>query len=167
VASSLRLYSSLYQDGAGVGLRFTPANGQRREEKLETSMKEYSTCLVASVLFVVTISLPVAAQQDNAEGTTVEKVKIKVAKLGVGEKAKATVILKDGTKTKGYIAQAGSADFVLRDRKTDSPTTIRYSDVSKVESNKGHSTARNIAIGVGIGAGAFLAIILITIAHLD
>ena len=87
--------------------------------------------------------------------------------IGIGEKAKATVIPKDGTKNKGYIGQAGSDDFVLRDRKTDSPMTIRYSDVSKVESNRGHSTARNLGLGIGIGAGAFLAILLISIAHLD
>ena len=122
---------------------------------------------MASVLFVVSLSLPIAAKQGNTEGITVDKVKAKVAKLGVGEKAKATVILKDGTKRKGYIGQAGSDDFVLRDRKTDSPTTIRYSDVAKIESDRGHSTARNIAIGVGIGVGAFLAIIAITLAHLD
>ena len=128
-------------------------------------MKTYLTCLLAIVLFVASISMPVAAQQTNSNGT--DKVKAKVAKLGVGEKAKATVILKDGTKKKGYIGQAGGDDFVLRDRKTDSPTTIRYSDVTKVESNKGHSTARNLAIGIGIGAGAFLAIIAIVFASLD
>ena len=128
-------------------------------------MKTYLTCLLAIVLFIASISLPVAAQQTNSNGT--DKVKAKVAKLGVGEKAKATVILKDGTKRKGYIGQAGGDDFVLRDRKTDSPTTIRYSDVTKVESNKGHSTARNLAIGIGIGAGAFLAIIAIVFASLD
>jgi hypothetical protein len=98
---------------------------------------------------------------------TVEQFKIKIAKLGVGEKAKATVFLRDGTKVKGYIAQAGEDEFVIRDRKTDAPTTVRYTDVAKVESNRGHSTARNIAIGIGIGVGAFLALIFITIAHLD
>jgi len=111
--------------------------------------------------------MPAVAQQSNLEGATLEKVKAKVAKIGIGEKAKATVILKDGTKHKGYIGQAGSDDFVLRDRKTDLPMTIRYTDVSKVESNRGHSTARNLGIGIGIGAGAFLAILLISIAHLD
>jgi len=128
-------------------------------------MKTYLTCLLAIVLFVASISLPVAAQQTNSNGT--DKVKAKVAKLGVGEKAKATVILKDGTKKKGYVGQAGDDDFVLRDRKTDSPTTIRYSDVTKVESNKGHSTARNLALGIGIGAGAFLAVIAIVFASLN
>jgi hypothetical protein len=130
-------------------------------------MRTYLTCALASVLLVASISVPAAAQQSGSEGTTVDKIKAKVAKLGVGEKAKATVILKDGTKKKGYIGQAGSDDFVLRDRKTDAPTTISYGDVSKVESNKGHSTARNIGIGIGVGAGALLAIIFITIAHLD
>jgi len=130
-------------------------------------MRTCLTSLLASVIFVASISVPVVAQQSNSQGTALEMVKAKVAKLGVGAKAKATVILKDGTKKKGYIAQAGGDDFVLRDRKTDSPTTISYSDVSKVESNKGHSTARNLGIGIGIGAGAFLAILLIAIAHLD
>jgi hypothetical protein len=128
-------------------------------------MKTYLTYLLASALLLATISLPVAAQQSNMQ--TVEIIRIKVAKLGVGAKAKATVTLKDGTKSKGYIAQAGDEDFVLRDRKTDAPATIRYVEVSKVESNRGHSTARNLAIGIGIGAGAFLAIVLISIAHLD
>jgi hypothetical protein len=127
-------------------------------------MKTYLTCLLASALWLTGISLPAAAQ---ANAQTVEAIKIKIAKLGVGEKAKATVILKDGTKSKGYIAQAGDDEFVLRDRKTDAPTTIRYGDVSKVESSKGHSTARNLGLGIGIGAGAFLAIVLISIAHLD
>jgi hypothetical protein len=116
---------------------------------------------------LATISVPAVAQQTNVQGTNAEQVKIKVAKLGIGEKAKATVVLKDGTKTKGYLAQAGTEDFVLRDRKTDTPRTIRYEEVVKVESNKGHSTARNIAIGVAIGVGAFLAAIAIIITHLD
>lgn len=45
--------------------------------------------------------------------------------------------------------------------------TIRYADVQKIDSNKGHSTARNIAIGVGIGVGALLAAIAIALTHLD
>ena len=130
-------------------------------------MKQYLTCLLASLLLLSTLSLPVIAKQGDTQASAVEKIKIKVAKLGVGEKAKATVFLKDGTKTKGYIAQAGNDDFVVRDRKTDAATTIRYLDVAKVESNRGHSTARNLGIGIGIGAGGLLLVILAVIAHLD
>ena len=130
-------------------------------------MKKYLTCVLAGLLLLSTLALPVVAKQGDTHAMTVENVKIKVAKLGVGEKAKATVILKDGTKVKGYIAQAGDDEFVLRDRKTDAPTTIPYTDVAKVESNRGHSTARNLAIGIGIGAGALVAIVFAVIAHLD
>src|SRR5215211_9043042 len=90
-----------------------------------TIMRIYLICLLATVLVVTGISMPIAAQQSNSERATLEKVKAKVAKIGIGERAKATVILKDGTKKKGYIGQAGGDDFVLRDRKTDLPMTIR------------------------------------------
>src|SRR4029078_5079210 len=129
-----------------------------------TMMKPYLTCVIASALLLATISLPTPAQ-GNAQ--TVEAIKIKVAKLGVGEKAKAKVTLKDGTKSKGYIAQAGDDDFVLRDRKTDAPTTIRYADVAKVDSNRGHSMARNVGIGVAIGVGAVIATLAIIFASLN
>jgi hypothetical protein len=125
-----------------------------------------SRSIFSVLVLLCTLVQPLAAQQGD-QVMTVEQVKIKIAKLGVGDKAKATIKLKDGAKSKGYIAQADDDDFVLRDRKTNAPTTIRYTDVAKVEANRGHSTARNIAIGVGIGVGAFLAIIAITIAHLD
>jgi hypothetical protein len=130
-----------------------------------------SKLVVSLLVLLCTFAQPLAAQQgarqENRQAMTIEQVKIKIAKLGVGDKAKATVRTKDGAKTKGYIAQTGDSEFVLRDRKTNAATTIRYEDVAKVEANRGHSTARNIAIGIGIGVGAFVAIILITIAHLD
>ena len=64
-----------------------------------------------------------------------------------------------------YVFSAGDDEFVIRDRKTDAPTTIRYTDVAKIERNQGHSMARNVLIGVGIGAGALVAAILIVIAR--
>jgi hypothetical protein len=130
-------------------------------------MKSHLTYSLASLLLLVTISHPLAARQGDTPTSAVETIKIKVAKLGVGEKAKATVILKNGTKTKGYIAQAGDDNFVLRDRKTDAPTTINYAEVAKVDSNRGHSTARNLGLGIGIGAGALLITILAVISSLD
>jgi hypothetical protein len=128
-------------------------------------LKTYLSFLVAGLLFLSAVSQPAAAQQDKQPMT--EQIKIKIAKLGIGEKARATITMKDGTKTKGYVSRAGDDDFVMRDRRADAATTIRYADVLKAESNRGHSTARNIAIGVGIGVGAFLAAIAIILSHLD
>ena len=126
-------------------------------------LRKYSSWLLA-VLFLIVPVTRVAAQ---APQMTADQVKIEVAKLGLGEKARATITLKNGTKIKGYVSRADENDFVISDRKTDTPTTIQYADVTKVQKNRGHSTARNLAIGIGIGAGAFLAILMISIAHLD
>lgn len=130
-------------------------------------LKTNLSLLVAVGLLLATVSQPAVAMQSGGRVSTVDQVMSKIARMGIGAKARATIKLKDGTKVKGYIAQAGEDDFVMRDRKTDAPTTIRYADVLKVEENKGHSTARNIAIGVAVGVGAVLAVIGIAIARLD
>src|SRR2546422_596497 len=109
-------------------------------------MKKLS-CLLSLLLILAPI-VQVAAQTR----TSTEKAKKNVAKLGVGSKATATITLNDGAKVKGYVYSAGDEDFVIRDRKTDVPTTIRYADVKKIDDNRGHSLARNILIAVGIGS---------------
>jgi hypothetical protein len=133
-------------------------------QKGKKMLKKYSSSLFL-VMFLLTPAtrLAMAAPQ----GLSADQAKVQVAKLGLGEKARATITLKNGTKVKGYVARADENDFVIRDRKTDTPTTISYSDVAKVEKNKGHSTARNLGLGIGIGVGAFLAVIAITFAHLN
>ena len=126
-------------------------------------LRKYSSWLLAGLLLLAS-STHAAARDPQI---TADQAKIEVSKLGLGEKARATITLKNGTKVKGYVSRADENDFVIRDRKTGEPTTINYADVAKVQKNRGHSTARNLAIGIGIGAGALLAIILISIAHLD
>jgi hypothetical protein len=123
--------------------------------------------LALAVLFTnVLMAVPVLAQpQSNTQAQSVEKIKIKIAKLGVGEKARATVHLKNGTKVKGYVTEARSDDFVIRDRKTNEARTVSYQDVTKVDKNGGHSSARNLAIGIGIGAAAALGILALLIVH--
>ena len=128
-------------------------------------MKKCLSYLLVSFLLISSLSISSMAQEKKDSKS--ETIKSQVARIGVGEKAKATVTLQNGRPVKGYIAQVGADDFVIRDRKTDSPTTVQYSEVAKVESNKGHSTARNVALGVGIGVGALLAVIAIALAHLD
>jgi hypothetical protein len=110
---------------------------------------------------------PALAAQGRDDAQAIEKVRLKVAKLGLGDKARATVKMKDGTKIKGFVTQAGANDFTMRDRKTGEPTLILYRDVLRVEDNRGHSTMRNILIGAGIGAAAFLAVIVIIFATLE
>ena len=126
--------------------------------------KQLSFALAVLVLNVFIAAPALARTQGNNQ--TVEKIKIKVAKLGVGEKAKATVHLKDGSKIRCYITQVSDNDFAVRDRKTNEPRTIAYQDVAKVDNNKGHST-RNIFLGIAIGAGVVLAVLAGVIATSD
>lgn len=125
--------------------------------------RKVSSCLLAVLCLIV----PVTRLAAQTPQMTADRAKIEVAKVGLGEKARAKITLKNGNKIKGYVSRADENDFVIRDRKTDAPTTINYADVLKVQKDSGHSTARNLGIGIGIGAGAFLAILLIAIAHLD
>jgi hypothetical protein len=130
--------------------------------------KKYLSFFISGLLLLCPLSTTTqAGSGKDKPPVTVEEIKTKVSRIGVGEKAKATVTFKDGSKKKGYIARADQDEFVIRDRKTDSPMTIRYADVAGVEHNKGHSTAKHVGIGVGIGVGAFLATIFIILSHLD
>jgi hypothetical protein len=110
-------------------------------------------------------ALASGAAAKGAQGP--EDPRAKISRAGIGEKARVTVWTKDGAKHKGYVAETRGDEFVLRDRKTDAPTILRFGDVTKVDINRGHSTARNTALGVGIGAGAVLVTLAILIASFD
>jgi hypothetical protein len=133
-------------------------------------MKRKHLVVVVLVLLQSLLGAPViaaAGTQAEKNEQTLEQVKTKVARLGLGEKARVTVKYKDGTKVKGYLSQAKDEEFVVRDRRTDAPTTILYRDVARIESNRGHSTARNVAIGTAVGAGSVLTVLAVLIASLD
>jgi primosomal replication protein N len=132
--------------------------------------RKYLVVVMVAMLLQSFAGSPVAAatkKQTENEAQLLEQVKIKVARLGVGEKSRVTVRFKDGTKLKGYIAQAKDSEFIVRDRKTDAPSVISYRDVARVDSNRGHSTARNVALGTAIGAGSVLTVLGILIATFD
>ena len=116
-------------------------------------MKRISFLLVLLLLLTPLAQAFAAGQKAN----NLEHVKRSVAKLGVGSKARATITLNNGAKVKGYVYSAGDEDFVIRDRKTDAATTIRYADVKNVDDNRGHRNAKLAVIFVGIGAAVTIA----------
>ena len=115
--------------------------------------------LLTLLLILAPITHVAAQTQPN-----IEKTKKNVAKLGVGSKAKATITLNDGSKVKGYVYSAGDDDFVIRNRDTDAPTTIRYTDVKNVDDNRGHRNAKLAVAFVAIGAAVTLALVFGSIA---
>ncbi len=108
--------------------------------------------LISILLLLVPSARIVAAGQNADSNAKVAKIKRNVTKLGVGSKATATITLNDGSKVKGYVYSVADEDFVIRNRKTDAATTIRYADVKNVDDDRGRRNAKLAALFVGIGA---------------
>ena len=116
--------------------------------------------LLSILLVIVPASrVVVAAQKTDKAAARIQKARKNVMKLGVGSKARATITLNDGTTMKGYVYSANDEDFVIRDRKTDAATTVRYADVKSVDDNRGHRYAKLAALCVGVGAAITIAAI--------
>ncbi|HEX8475546.1 MAG TPA: hypothetical protein VF666_16075 [Pyrinomonadaceae bacterium] len=95
-----------------------------------------------------------AAARPKDDMPSVEKVRRAIDKLGVGEKARINLKLRDGRKLEGYVHQTGDDDFVIVEKKTGQRMTIAYEDVQKVK-GRDSSTGKQIAIGVAAGVGAY------------
>jgi hypothetical protein len=128
-------------------------------------MRTLSYLLSALLLLAPATQTFSAGQKTDKQAPAIDQVKMKIAKLGVGEKARATITTKDGAKTKGYVYSAGDDEFVMRDSKTTASTSIRYTDVARIESSRGHSVARNVLIIAGIGTAIVLASVYFAIAR--
>ena len=105
--------------------------------------------LVGFVLSVAGVAPAYATSKEEKDTRLAEKVKAGVSKLGTGPAARVQVKLKDKTKLKGYVSEAGEDSFVIVDEKTGATATIPYPQVQQVKGNN-HSRAVEIAIGVGV-----------------
>jgi hypothetical protein len=71
-------------------------NQNQIEEKMRTL-----SCLISGLLLLApALQTTNARQQTDKQTSNIEQVKIKIAKLGVGDKARATITTNDGAKTK-------------------------------------------------------------------
>ena len=126
-------------------------------------IRKLLACALAVLVAQTALAAPASAAAKAGKGLqTPADVKLKLDRAGLGEKARVTVWTKTGTKIKGYVSERREREFVVRSRKDDTPTIISYDDVTKLDINRGHSTARNVTIGVAVGVGA----VLITLAAL-
>jgi hypothetical protein len=119
-----------------------------------------------AALLLQAAALPAFARPDaEKESKRVEKVRAKLAKLGVGTDARVRLELRDKARLEGYIGEAGPEGLVVVN-KAGVATAVAYPQVVKA---KGHnlSTGAKIGIGIGIGAGVTLLIILLIAASDD
>ena len=111
--------------------------------------KVLSLALVGFLLCVTGVRLAHADSKEAKATRFAEKVKAGIAKLGTGADARIEVKLRDKTKLKGYVSEAGENSFVIVDEKTGASSTVTYPQVKQVK-GKNLSTAAEIALGVGV-----------------
>ncbi len=70
-------------------------------------------------------------------------MRVEVLKLGVGEKARVEVKLRDNSNLKGYIGEAGEDSFTVMDSKNGSNQRVAYADVEKVKKAGGGFSTRS------------------------
>ena len=99
----------------------------------------------------------VNAQTETPSAAVVQKVRERVAKLGVGEKARVEVKLRDAGKLKGYISAASEDSFTVTNTKTGASQAVAYAEVAQVKKPGGGLSTRTWVI---IGAAAVAAIII-------
>ncbi|HJR07864.1 MAG TPA: hypothetical protein VJ842_11425 [Pyrinomonadaceae bacterium] len=120
--------------------------------------KVLSLVLAALIVNTAGASPVFAASKAEKEARFIEKVRVGVGKLGTGEKARVEVKLRDHTKLKGYVGEAGAESFVVVNAKTGAATTVPYAQVGQVRGNN-YSTGVEIAIGIGLIVGIILLVV--------
>ena len=122
--------------------------------------KGLSLVLAAFLLSVAGVRLAYAGPKEEKEIRFAEKVKEGISKLGTGPEARIEVKLRDKTKLKGYVSEAGKDSFVVVDEKTSATSKVTYAQVKQVKGNN-LSTAAEIALGVGVILLPILIVILL------
>jgi hypothetical protein len=125
--------------------------------------KPLSIVLAGLLVFFASGGQTLAQSSGQAETKAIEKIKAKIAKLGVGEKARAQIKLRNGQKIKGYVSSNGQDDFAFTERKSGTTTTVAYVDIVEVK-KPGLSTGAKIGIAAAIGVGV-LAILAVAVVH--
>lgn len=86
------------------------------------------------------------------------KIKEGIHKLGIGEEAQVEVKLRDKTKLKGYISEAGEDSFVVVNPKTGESTRVAYSAAKQIKGNN-----LNLGVKIAIGFAIFLVAIIVLV----
>lgn len=114
--------------------------------------------LAAALLLAATGSQTVSAKQGGGSAAA-QEVKTKVSKLGVGEKARVEVRLRDETKLKGYVSRAGDESFAVTDEKTGAKREVAYAEAAQVKKLGGGMSGSTKALIWG-GVAATAAVVL-------
>jgi len=98
------------------------------------SKRSLSILLAASLLSLVLCDQsPAATRTDVEETGFAQKVKMSLARLGVGKQARVSVQLRDKTRVAGYIKEINEDSFVVTNLETSANTVVAYPAVRKIQ----------------------------------
>ena len=121
-------------------------------------LKKTLAVILTGILLTVAVAGPVNAQSapdgvwdEGQNDPRVVRVRMDVMKMGVGEKARVEVKLRDERKLKGYIEEAREDSFTVVDSTNGSNQRIAYANVDKVKkAGSGFSTRSWIILGAAV-----------------
>lgn len=114
-------------------------------------MKKKVLVVLAALLAALASVSPAGARlREGERARPAEKVKASVARLGTGARSRVEVRLRDKTKLKGYVSEAGDDHFTVVDE-AGVANAVAYTQVAQVKGNN-LSTGVRIAITVGLFA---------------
>lgn len=113
--------------------------------------------LVLNLTFYTTTARANTSETDK-EAKFAEKVKLNIAKLGIGKDSKVQVKLKDGTKLKGFVSEIKDEYFVVTSEKDGQSAPIPYSQVKQV---KGRNNLSDVTIKIAITIVGLILIVII------
>ena len=92
----------------------------------------------------------------KAGGDSVDEIRAKVTRLGVGEKARVEVRLHDERKLRGHVRRAGEQSFDVTEDETGVTIEVAYTEAARVRrlGGGGMSGATKAIIWGGVAAGA-------------
>src|SRR5262249_53500231 len=125
--------------------------------------KSVTVVLIAALVNICAVFASAKTTAEK-EAQRVAKIKPALQKLGVGEKARVNVKLKDDTKLEGDVSEAGEESFAVTNPETGATTTLTYPQVGQV---KGHNLSTGAKIGIGVGVAIAIAVIVVFATNQD
>lgn len=127
------------------------------EEGRERMLKKAVSITLVALLFNAVCLRVAATTLTEKEAHFAVKVKAGIAKLGTGTDARVELRLRDRTRIKGYIKEAGEDSFTVVDDKTGIESVITYPQVGQV---KGNNLSTTVKVVITIGVIVFLLALL-------
>jgi len=113
--------------------------------------------MLATMISSAAFGLPKVLADTGDDARLAREARIKASKLGVGERARVEVKLRDGSKLKGYISAAAADSFTVTNPATGASTVVAYSEVAQLKKQGGGlSTMTKVLIGGAVAAGVVI-----------